>query len=135
MLVIDASVILGWCFKDEASPAVDRVIDRVRDEGAWVPSLWRLEVANVLLNAERRGRIVQAERARRLELLADLPIETDDETDLRAWSDTLALAKAERLTVYDAAYLELALRRGKPLATLDRELGKAARKRGVPVAP
>jgi predicted nucleic acid-binding protein len=133
MLVIDASLALAWCFGDEKSPAADKAIDQVRDEGALVPSLWRLEVANVLFAAERRGRIGRADLEHRLDLLSALAIATDTETDGRAWTDTLMLARAQRLTLYDAAYLELAMRHGAELATLDQDLAQAARRMGVPV--
>jgi predicted nucleic acid-binding protein len=133
MLVIDASLALAWCFGDEKSPAADKAIDRVRDEGALVPSLWRLEVANVLLAAERRGRIGGADLEHRLNLLSALAVAIDTETDGRAWTDTLTLARAHRLTLYDAAYLELAMRHGAELATLDQDLAQAARSMGVPV--
>ena len=93
MLVIDASLALAWCFGDEKSPAADKAIDQVRDEGALVPSLWRLEVANVLFAAERRGRIDRADLERRLSLLSALAITTDTETDSRAWTDTFTLAR------------------------------------------
>jgi predicted nucleic acid-binding protein len=134
MLVIDASLALAWCFGDEKTPAADRAIDRVRDEGALVPSLWRLEVANVLFAAERRGRIDRTDLEHRLDLLAALPIVIDAETDLHAWTDTLLLARVQRLTVYDAAYLELAMRLGAELGTLDDNLARAAKRTGVPVA-
>jgi predicted nucleic acid-binding protein len=133
MLVIDVSLALAWCFGDENSPAADRTIDQVRDDGAWVPSLWHLEVANVLFAAERRGRIKRADLEHRLDLLTDLPISIDDETHLHAWTSILALARAQRLTTYDAAYLELAMRRGLELGTLDVDLAKAARRMGVPL--
>lgn len=133
MIVIDASVAVGWCFADEATPRGDAVLDRVRAEGARVPSLWHLEVANVLRQAERRERISEAETSLRLELLAQLPIATDADTMQRAWMQTLALARTHTLTVYDAAYLELAARFGLPLASKDRELLAAARKNGIAV--
>ena len=135
MLVIDASLALAWCFGDEKSPGADRAIDRVRDDGAWVPSLWHLEVANVLYAAERRGRIERADLERRLDLLSDLPISVDDQTHFYAWRSTLGLARTQRLTTYDAAYLELAIRRSLELATLDVDLAKAARRMGVPLVP
>ncbi|MDB5479456.1 MAG: DNA-binding protein [Caulobacteraceae bacterium] len=89
----------------------------------------------MLLQAERRGRITGADVALRLELIAALPITVDGETTRHAWRDTLALARSERLTSYDAAYLELAVREGTPLATRDRELADAAKRRGVEVLP
>jgi predicted nucleic acid-binding protein len=133
VIVIDASVAIAWCFADEATAEGDAVLDQVRADGARVPSLWHLEVANVLRQAERRGRINEADTARRLELLAQLPIVTDVVTILRAWGPTLALARAHALIVYDAAYLELAMRLGVPLASKDMELIAAARKGGVAV--
>jgi predicted nucleic acid-binding protein len=133
--VVDSSIALTWCFEDEASHETDRLFERVRDDGAVVPGLWHLEVANVLLQAERRGRIGRADVARRLMLISDLPIATDQETTPRAWRETLSLARAENLTAYDAAYLELAERRGLPLMTRDNELGAAAKRLGVTVFP
>ena len=132
-LVIDSSAALAWCFEDEASPRSDVLFKQVRDQGAVVPGLWHLEVANVLLQAERRGRIAAADVAMRLDLIAALPIATDNETTARAWRDILALARAEGLTTYDAAYLELAIRRGLPLLTKDEALIAAAERNGVAV--
>ena len=134
-LVIDCSVAVAWCIDDEASPETDTLLERVRDEGGLVPGLWHLELGNVLLQAERRGRLSTRDVAARLELLRTLPIATDDETSARAWREVLALARAERLTTYDAAYLELALRKGAALATKDSALGDAARRAGLVVLP
>jgi predicted nucleic acid-binding protein len=133
-LVIDSSAALSWCFEDEASPELDALFEQVRDQGAVVPGLWHLEVANVLLPAERRGRITTGDVAMRLALIADLPITTDNETTARAWRETLALARAEGLTTYDATYLELAIRRGFPLMTKDAALIAAAGRSGVAIA-
>ena len=133
-LVIDSSAALSWCFEDEASPETDAVFEQVRDQGAVVPGLWHLEVANVLLQAERRGRITTGDVAMRFELIADLPIMTDDETIARAWREILALARAEGLTTYDATYLEVAIRRGLPLVTKDAALIAAAGRSGVAIA-
>jgi predicted nucleic acid-binding protein len=135
MLVVDASIALTWCFEDEVTEATEAIGTRVDSEGAVVPDLWRLEVANALLLAERRGRLKRSNMEQRLELLAALPIAIDADTASRAWTDTLLLARAERLTLYDAAYLELAIRRDVELATLDRDLRRAARKMGVAVVP
>ena len=132
-LVIDSSAALSWCFEDEASPESDALFQQVRDQGAVVPGLWHLEVANVLLQAERRGRITTGDVAMRLELIAELPITTDNETTARAWREILALARAEGLTTYDAAYLELAIRRGLPLQTKDAALITAAKRTCVAV--
>jgi predicted nucleic acid-binding protein len=111
------------------------VLDEVRLAGAIVPSLWRLELANVLLRAERRGRNIPEGIAARLEHIGRLPIRTDAQTAGRAWRETLALARAERLTTYDAAYLELAVRSGLPLATKDKALLAAAKRVGIVVRP
>lgn len=132
-LVIDSSAALSWCFEDEASPESDALFEQVRDQGAVVPGLWHLEVANVLLQAERRGRIAPGDVTMRLELIAELPITTDNETTARAWREILALARAEGLTTYDATYLELAIRRGLPLQTKDAALITAAERSGVAV--
>jgi predicted nucleic acid-binding protein len=134
-VVVDSSVALSWCFDDEASPATEAVLDQVRREGGVVPSLWHLELANVLLRAERRGRNIPEGITARLEYVSRLRIETDGETAGRAWREILALARAEGLTTYDAAYLELAVRRGLPLATRDAALLAAAKRVGVAVLP
>ena len=123
---LDASVALAWCFADEASPATDALLDRLADEDAIAPALWPLEVANALAMAERRGRLSWAGLTRSLELLRQLAVEIDGETHERAFHDLLNLARSERLTVYDAAYLELALRHGVPLASKDVKLRKVA---------
>jgi predicted nucleic acid-binding protein len=134
-LVVDCSIAVAWCIDDEASPETDALLGRVRDEGGIVPSLWHLELGNVLLQAERRGRLSARDVTARLEVLHGLPIATDDETPARAWHDVLALARAETLTTYDASYLELALRKGAALATKDRALALAAQRVGVEVLP
>jgi len=133
--VLDCSIAVSWCFEDEASEVCDALLERVRDEGALVPSLWHLELGNVMIQAERRGRVMSADVTTRLELIGDLPIVTDGETPLRALHEILALARAENLTTYDAAYLELAIRRGLPLATNDKRLRSAGKNRGVQIIP
>jgi predicted nucleic acid-binding protein len=133
--VVDSSIALTWCFEDEASPETDDLFGRVRDDGAIVPGLWHLELSNVLLLAEKHGRISRTDIALRLELIADLPISVDQETAPRSWREILTLARAEALTTYDAAYLELAVRRGLPLMTRDRELADAAKRLGLAVFP
>jgi predicted nucleic acid-binding protein len=133
--VLDSSIALTWCFDDETSPDTERLLDRVRDEGAIVPGLWYVELGNVLLQAEKRGRITVSGVAGRLALLRDLPLTTDQETTARAWREILALARTEGLTTYDATYLELALRHGRPLLTKDKDLAAAARRLGVVVLP
>jgi predicted nucleic acid-binding protein len=134
-VVIDSSIALTWCFEDEASPETDLLFERVRDDGAVVPALWHLELGNVLLQAEKRGRITKDDVAVRLGLIAELPIAVDQETTIRAWREILTMARAERLTTYDSTYLELAVRRGLPLLTKDMELAAAARRLGVTVLP
>ncbi len=134
-LVLDCSLAMAWCFEDEASAAADAILERVRDDGALVPALWVWEVANVLTLAARRGRIGGGDVAARLALMTALPIRVDDEGGARAWRETALLAQAETLTVYDAAYLELALRLSADLATLDTELRRAAGRVGVRVLP
>jgi predicted nucleic acid-binding protein len=125
-LVLDTSATLAWVYGNETTAAIQLVFDRVSEGGAWVPGLWRLEIANVLEMGVRRGRGDTAFRDATLADLALLPISVDPETDGQAWTATLRLAERHRLTLYDAAYLELALRRGIPLATLDAELRSAA---------
>jgi predicted nucleic acid-binding protein len=108
-------------------------MNHVSAEGAVVPSLWRLEVANILKIGIRRGRNTAEFRDAALVDLETLPIEIDQQTDLHAWHTTLHVADLYNLTLYDAAYLELALRRGLPLASLDRDLRAAALAEGIPL--
>jgi predicted nucleic acid-binding protein len=124
--VLDASIALAWCFADEATPATDALLDRLADEEAAAPALWRLEVANALTMAERRGRLSIAGLTRSITLLQRLAVALDPEGSDRALRELVDLARSERLTVYDAAYLELALRLGLPLASKDAKLRTAA---------
>jgi predicted nucleic acid-binding protein len=132
-LVLDASVALAWCFKNEASAAADRVLERLAAEAASVPAIWHLEIANVLALSERRRRITPARSAEFIALLEILVIVVDEETPSRALGRVLDLAREERLTAYDAAYLELAMRLGIPLASKDGDLCNAAERLGVNV--
>lgn len=134
-LVIDASITVAWLFHDERTSERMQVRDTVAREGALVPGLWWLEVANSLWTAERRGRIDRSGRAARFEVLSVLPITADPETIVHAWTATASLAATHRLSVYDAAYLELALRAARPLATLDADLCAAARREGLTTLP
>ena len=135
-LVLDGSIVLSWFLPGELTDKNQSVRKRIEGgAGAIVPSIWALEVANALLVAERRKRISQADSAAVWAALRSLPIETDPETGLRAGSDILALARQSRLSAYDAAYLELAMRRGIPLASLDTLLRGAARMLDVPLLP
>ena len=132
-LVLDTSATLAWIYSDETTEAIRQVFNAVGENGATVPALWRLEVANSLTMAVRRHRIDADFRRAALADLALLDIITDPHTDSLAWGETLILADRFRLTVYDAAYLELAQRRALPLATLDEELGAAAAALGMRV--
>jgi predicted nucleic acid-binding protein len=129
--VLDASIVMAWSFEDESGGYADAVLERFEDAKAVVPALWPLEVANALLMGERRKRSSQAETVRWTRILSSLPITIDDETNTRTWSETLNLARGHSLSAYDAAYLELAIRRGLPLATLDSKLKAAAKDVGV----
>ena len=131
--VLDSSVTLSWCFEDEANAATELLLERVASSGAFAPSLWPLEVLNGLATAERRNRIDAERRQRLAGFLRDLPVNIDGDTALQAWGSTAALALHHRLTVYDAAYLELAQRVGLPLATLDEALRGAARALEIPL--
>ena len=130
-LVLDSSATLAWIYGDETTEAIRRVFDAIAENGAVVPALWRLEVANSLRTAVRKRRIEPDFRRAALADLALLDITTDQQTDSYAWTETLNLTDAFRITVYDAAYLELARRRNLPLATLDQELRTAAAAIGV----
>ena len=132
-LVLDSSATLAWIYSDEVTEGIRQLFDTVADTGAFVPALWRLEVANSLTIAVRRGRIDAEFRRAALDDLAMLEITTDNQTDTHAWAETLQLADRFRLTLYDAAYLELAHRRGVPLATLDEDLSAAALALGLNV--
>lgn len=125
-IVLDSSATMAGVYADEISPAIQRVFKLIAEEGAWVPSLWALEVANILEMGVRRGRHDAAFRDATLADLRLLPIHVDPETDRHAWGATLKLAERHGLTLYDAAYLELAKRRTLPLATLDGDLRRAA---------
>ncbi len=129
--VLDSSVSLAWCFEDERTDAADVLLERVVNEGAVAPSLWPLEVLNALAMAERRNRIDAEQRQRLTGFLRDLPVAIDNETASQSWAVTSQLAARHRLTLYDTAYLELALRLGLPLATLDQELRAAGAALGV----
>jgi predicted nucleic acid-binding protein len=132
-LVLDCSATLAWVYGDETTPAIRAVFDAVVRRGALVPALWRLEVANVLEMGVRRGRHDADFRDATLADLALLPIRLDPETDRHAWNATARLATRHGLTLYDAAYLELARRADVPLATLDNDLRTAAAAEGLPL--
>ncbi len=129
--VLDCSVSMAWCFDDEATPYTDGVRDSLADKRAVVPSVWPLEAANATIMGERRKRLDEARSRRFFVLLEALPIVVDDDTANRAFNDIVHLARTYRLSAYDAAYLELAIRRGLPLACNDGKLKTAAVAAGV----
>lgn len=131
--VLDNSVTMSWCFPDERNPYARDVLKALPGTAAVVPTLWPLEVANILLVGERRSRISQADSATFIGLLEGLPIRIDDETSAHAMKASLNLAREQNLSVYDASYLELALRRGLPIATLDAKLKAAAVAIGITI--
>jgi predicted nucleic acid-binding protein len=130
-VVIDASLTLTWYFEDEATPATEEVLDAVAQNGAVVPPLWRLEVANAFQSGIRRKRIDVAYRDASIADLGRLPIIIDADSDRHIWTTTLWLSDRYGLTIYDACYLELAQRRNLPLATLDQDLRAAGHALGL----
>jgi len=131
VFVVDNSVVMAWCFEDEASTYTEGVLDQLRGTQALVPVIWPLEAANVLLIAERRDRLTEAQAAHFAQLLQGLPILVEEADVARTLGPILAVGRAHRLSAYDAAYLELAARQGLPLATQDSRLRKAAGNAGV----
>ncbi len=133
ILVLDCSAALAWIYQDENAATAGEILQRVTTGGAWVPSIWRLEIANGLRTGIRRGRISVDHRDQALADLGLLQIEIDPDTERHAWTTTLRLSDRFSLTPYDAAYLELAQRRSLPLGSLDNALCTAARALGVAV--
>jgi predicted nucleic acid-binding protein len=136
MFVLDASVALLW-FVPQTNPTgaddASATLKALKESQALVPSLFALEVANVVAKLESKGIVTEADSQRFIVLLGRLNIVTDQATAARALGDTLNLARRHKLSAYDAAYLEIALRAGLPLATLDANLAKAASTAGVPI--
>lgn len=133
-LIPDVSVAATWCFADEATPFTEGLLEQAHTGAELVvPVLWRHEVANALVMAARKGRVTEEQITAFLDTVAKLSVVVDEESWERATEETRQLAVAYRLTAYDAAYLELALRRGLPLASLDKELQKAAQAAGAQV--
>ena len=132
-LIIDCSITMAWCFSDESTAKTSKILDRMIDETALVPSLWFLEVANVLAMAEKKKRISRAQSAEFLSLLGTFEVEVDDEFVGRAFSHFLPICRDRDLTSYDATYLDLAVRRSLPLASLDDNLRRAGKSLGVPL--
>ena len=131
--VLDTSVAMAWCFEDETNPYADAVLDSLIDNAALAPSIWPLEVGNVLLVAERRNRISQPDSMRFLELLSSLPIKIESFSEQRMFEAVLSLARKFGVSSYDASYLDLAIQTGLKLATLDQSLRKAADRCGVAI--
>ena len=129
--VLDCSVAISWCLVDENNPTANAILAMMPDAEAFVPGIWSLEIANVLLVAERRNRMTQDQSEEAITLLQSLLIQVDTATDANALGATLTLGRQEGLAAYDAAYLELALRLGLPLATIDQRLALAATRCGV----
>lgn len=132
-VVIDASVALAWCFPDEASNYADEVLVALEGNAVLVPTLWPIEITNALLVAERRDRVKQSEIRRFVELLSGLTVIMASQTVAQSVGGILPLAREHGLSAYDAAYLEVALRHGAPLATLDKNLETSGRKAGVEI--
>ncbi len=134
--VLDCSVTMTWLFEHEATKDTDELLGKLSGpEKAIVTQHWVLEVGNVLLGAERSKKKTSADTTLFLNLLSKLAIESDVHTGHHATTTTLALGRRHHLSSYDAAYLELAMRLGLPLATLDRSLRKSAQAEGIPVLP
>ena len=134
--VVDSSFALAWVLQDETTPETDQALDSLgQGAKAFTPALWRWEVANALLMVEQRKRATITEINSHLALLRSLPIELDETAHDQAWTATFSLARKHKLTSYDASYLELALRRVLPLATLDAELAVAAKLENVALLP
>lgn len=130
--VVDNSVVMSWYFKDETNKYADTVLDKLTGATAVVPSIWPLEVVNVLIVAERQKRLSESDSIRFLTLLSQLPIVVEYERP-EMMKELLALARAYNLSSYDASYLYLAMRKGLPIATLDNKLIEAARSIEVPI--
>ncbi|MCY0880057.1 MAG: type II toxin-antitoxin system VapC family toxin [Firmicutes bacterium] len=132
-LVLDASVALSWCFEDEADAYSRAALEQATSTTFLVPSIWSLEVINVLLVGERRGRITSAASSQFLELLAALSIEIEPEPILRYETPLLEMARRHHLSAYDASYLRLALKHDSALVTKDSALTQAAQSEGITI--
>ena len=130
---MDCSVTMGWCFEDEKDDSSEVMLDLLVTWGAAVPSIWSFEVANILLVGERRKRITKLDSSNFLSFLSALPVTVDDSSTERALGPILVLAREQGLSAYDAAYLELAMREGLPLATRDKALRRAAVLLGISI--
>lgn len=134
-LVIDASVTVAWCFEAEKTPYTEEILEKIsRGAEAIVPPLWSFEIVNALLQAERRKRITAAQATVFLKQLESVNLAVDSAPLSRVFEWIFLEARQQNLTAYDTAYLELALRLGLPLATLDANLKRAAKDLGLPIA-
>ena len=131
--VIDNSVVMSWCFRDETNRYADSMLDRLPDARVFVPSIWPLEVVNVLVVAERRRRLSEAGSVQFITLLSQLPIVVEQRPTQKVMKELLMLARSSSLSSYDASYLDLAMRKGLPLATLDNNLIAAAEAVGIEI--
>ena len=131
--VIDNSIVMTWCFIDEVNQYADAVLEKLAEAEAVVPTIWPLEVVNVLLAAERRKRLREIDSVRFLSLLSQLPIHVEQAWPERSMNELLALGRTNDLSSYDASYLDLAMRHGLPIATLDQKLAEAAKRMDVPI--
>jgi predicted nucleic acid-binding protein len=131
--VIDTSVVMSWCFKDETNRYADGILDFLEEATAMAPSIWPLEVGNVLLVAERKKRLSEADSMRFVTLLSELPIIVEQEPPERMMHKVLMLAREHKLSSYDASYLDLAMRKGLSIATIDKNLVAAAKRSQVPI--
>ena len=131
--VIDNSVVMTWCFEDEISAYGDSILNRLSKATAVVPAVWPLEVVNVLLVAERRGRLTAADSGRFISLLLQLPIVVEQWHPEKIMKEVLDVGRAQKLSSYDASYLSLAIAKGYPIATMDTNMLEAARQLGVKI--
>ncbi|MBY0563083.1 MAG: type II toxin-antitoxin system VapC family toxin [Hyphomonadaceae bacterium] len=129
--VIDASAMLAWCFDDEQPKDPLGLLQELKQGGMAAPVHWPLELTNIVWNAEKHGRISAADAKSFIQLVESLGVGIDFETPRRAWSDVLSLARTEKLTTYDAAYLELAVRLNATLVSKDATLLRAAKRMSV----
>ena len=126
LIVLDCSIVMSWFFEDESDVYAAAIEAGIPDLQFWVPGHWSLEIVNTALVGIRRGRTTDQKVSCLRALIATYPVIVDPETAVAAWGETLRLAQLYRLSSYDAAYLELALRLKLPLATIDQPLAKAA---------
>ncbi len=131
--VLDTSATLAWLFEDESCQQTEAILERLNDEQVLAPELWLYDVANVLIMAERRQRLTEAQSRRFIELLLALPIEIVPNDKPTLWSSIISLAREQGISAYAAAYLDTAMRKGIPLATQNKALKKAAQRTGVAV--